>query len=370
MHNLSRMMPRGIEPARLGGSLVFLLLGLMCFCVGCSGAPETPISDRVAKSALDELREAVQSQQWDHAKELSRAALIEQGHDPVALDLAASAAFQTGDRQLASELLLKAYNADQPASLPRISRTLAGLMSAGRYFDTLDLLRTEVERSPDNHEYRRLLIESLLGVEAHDEAAQHIESLVRARSFTVDTLISYEARHERTLETEVLETMADLQPSDLRPLIAVAKTDIDQGNLVAAKQTLTRIVSQHPQDARSQALLGRVLVYLEDYDAVRAWALDNSVWDELSKLPDVWLTLGDWAAHLDNEPLARHAYAKAAQLSDQKGIHRSSGPEKQHGRRTDVAPRILQASRQNRFPRLPRWTRQHDRRRRTRHRSR
>ncbi len=219
-------------------------------------------------------------------------------------------AYETGRVGTAADLLVDVTGLDGLSDPGRFQAAFTGLLSAGRLFDAIDLLRQGVALTPTDNERRRLLYDLLVASEQHLEADQHRQILIRNRVIDEELLFSTYRSVQRNEEVDSLKTIYSRNPADTRPLIGEAKLWLDTLEHSKAIATLQRIVKSHPEYVSAQAMLGRALVASGDYAMLPGWA--NQLPDTVTADPDYWLTLGDWALQSDKPTLAMNAYGNAA----------------------------------------------------------
>ncbi|WP_160168340.1 FG-GAP-like repeat-containing protein, partial [Novipirellula maiorica] len=282
---------------------------LLCFA-GCRDVHSKVSSDE-SRSAIQQMQAHANAQQWPEAAALIERVLIENPDDPATLEIAAKAAFMSGQTKLAAELLVEACVVTQYKQEARIQQAFTGLISVGRLFEAIELLEHGVEAEPTNFGMRKLLHSFLLGTERHREAAKHAHVLVQQRNFDAELLKTLGDPARRTQEADSLVAMTERNPADLRPLIGKARFHLDRGQFSDCIKNLKRIVAQHPNDIVAQVMLGRAFVLAGQHEQLVDWS---------SKLPsgitghaDYWLTLGDWANTAGEPEIALEAYAQAAQ---------------------------------------------------------
>ncbi|MGV3485500.1 MAG: FG-GAP-like repeat-containing protein [Planctomycetaceae bacterium] len=262
-------------------------------------------------SAYQQMQAHADAGQWTEASALIETVLIELPTDPAALEAAARAAFHTDQKNLAADLLVDACKVTDFRQQNRIRQAFTGLLAVGRVFDAIELLERGVEAEPGNVEMRKLLRSFLLGVERHLEARTHARILIQQRKFDIELLQSLGDQDRRTQEADSLVEMTKRNPSDLRPLIGKARFNLDRGQFDECIEVLNRILSQHPDDAVAQVMLGRALVLAGQQERLANWS--QNLPTSVQKYADYWLTLGDWASHDGQDALALQAYANSAQ---------------------------------------------------------
>lgn len=284
-----------------------------CTLLSPSGCGETKpnVTQDGEPSAYKKMQAHADAGQWTEASTLIETVLIELPNDPAALEAAARAAFHTDQKDLAADLLVDACNVTDFRQENRIRQAFTGLLAVGRLFDAIDVLERGVEADPSDVEMRKLLRSFLLGVERHLEANKHAQILIQQRKFDVELLQSLGDLDRRTQEADSLVEMTKRNPSDLRPLIGKARFNLDRGQLDECIEVLNKIISQHPDDAVAQVMLGRAIVLAGQHERLANWSknLPTSVQEHA----DYWLTLGDWASTDGKYGLALDAYASSAQ---------------------------------------------------------
>lgn len=297
--------------------VAFLLGGVVTLTVGCadpSAVPSQEPQETVSggEASLAQMQVASQQHRWNDAWKHADEVLIAHRNDPEKIEFVAQVAFNSGRQSEAADLLVEAARVDRWASDGRIQHALTALLSVGRLFEGVDLLRTAVKQSPEKNVLRRTLFDLLIATEQHSEAAVHRRHLIRSRDFDLDLLLAASSYERRTEEIASLDQMVLRNPGDLRPKIGAAKQHLDQGRNDQAIALLRSITQKHADFVAAHVLLGRALVRLGRYDDLITWS--ESIPDAAHADSDFWLTMGDWASQEGDTRTALAAYGQAAKI--------------------------------------------------------
>ncbi len=266
-----------------------------------------------APSAEDEMRALVAQGNYEDAWRLSDQLLIRANGDPIVLAFVAEVAFKSGRKSIAADLLVDAARVHGLGDVAKLNTALTGLLSAGRLFDGLELLREAVLVHPNHSELRRLLVDLLVATEQHSEASAHREALIRQRAVDLELLLMNRRYDRRTEEVDSLSQMMERNADDRRPLIGAAKRKLGAGDYDDAIDLLEQITAKHGEFVTAQAMLGRSLVGSGEYERLASWF--NQLPLSMSLESDYWLTLGDWAMQRGDPELASQSYGRAAKLA-------------------------------------------------------
>jgi tetratricopeptide (TPR) repeat protein len=278
---------------------------------GCLSGTNTT-SETAKLSPIEQMRNAVEQGNWPAAWDLSASVLIEGQGDSDTLALVALVAFKNDRHQEAADLLVESCRMDHFADIGRIQQAFTALVSVGRLFDGIDLLGEAVRQNPNDTSSRKLVFDLLVGTEQHTDAVAHGRELVRQREFDLELLLAIERPQKRTRESDSLIQITQRNPSDLRPLVGVAKKQLDRQSYEESIKTLRSILEVNPSFPLAQVMLGRALVLSGRFTGLSAWA--DGLNQEFPLNSDYWLTMGDWAIWLGNAGWATEAYAQAAKL--------------------------------------------------------
>lgn len=285
---------------------------ILCVVIGC--APKaTETSTAVLSSPLERMRAAANAGDWQSAWREASDVLIQSEMDASTLEFVAEVAFKSGHPSEAADLLVDATHSESFANPPRAQRAFTALITIGRLFDAIELLRQGLKQQPESDELRRMLFDFLVGTEQHEEALIHARELILKRKFDLELLLALDASDERTAEDQSLKEMRKRNEQDLRPEIAFAKRNIDQGDYAQSMATLRAIVQMHTDFTLAHLMLGRAIVFANRFDDLSAWI--EKLPSEASEHADYWLTLGDWAVHANHFNAAKMAFGRSAVLA-------------------------------------------------------
>lgn len=290
---------------------LFLVSIYLCSQLGChqDRATDQPLVE--SGSALEVMETAIADGDWQTAWAVSDDVLIAHADDANILSQVARVASENGQVELAADLLVDAAQAHSLSDEAAVSRAIRGLVSVGRIFDGIELLKSAVAQHPDQNESLRWLFDFLIGVDDHEAAIPVGRTLVRRRKFDFELLLALSNTEKRELENESLEQMVSRNVADRRPRFGDAKTKFDLGKLTEAETILREILHSHPDWVPAQILLGRTLADSGQFDQLENWS--HQLAGDYESHWGYWTVLGDWARfHLKASESAR-AYWEASQ---------------------------------------------------------
>ncbi|GAA5505764.1 FG-GAP-like repeat-containing protein [Novipirellula caenicola] len=281
-------------------------------------SPQTASSQQESQSTaarqstpLDAMQDAKRAGDLQLAWSLSKPVLLAYPEDPKIITEVAQLAFENGLKHESADLLVEAVRANDHADFAYVQRAVIGLIAVGRMFDAIDLLNAALTRHPQQHPSRRMLFGFLRGAGNNNAAVSHARRLILDRQIEFEFLLALGDAGEHKLETDSMQQMVARFPADQRPLMAVAKTLVDQTEYAAAESMLQSIVKQHPEYLPAQMLLGRVLVERGSWAALETWSQELS--GDYESDWSYWLVLGDWAYERAEVAMAVRAYAESIQ---------------------------------------------------------
>lgn len=294
------------------GRLLLRIVSVCCIslisaCDRSSPDPgNTTTGIQIGSSALDIAKQQADQGNWLEADKQIRQALLQDSKSPDVLETAARIAFANGDSQSAANLLIDACNSDQYESRELIRRATIALVSVGRIYEAIDLLKKTLDRYPERHQQRRELFDFLVSVEERNEALPHGQVLVRARRFDHTLLFSLSTHNQRDMETESLNILSNRNPEDARLRLAEIRDTIDHAPDQSVIEDLRAITDKFPGNIPANLLLGRQLVERGKFDELRPW--HDRLPPRAKDRWQYWEILGDWAINQRRHVEAARAY--------------------------------------------------------------
>ncbi|MCC9604136.1 FG-GAP-like repeat-containing protein [Stieleria sp. JC731] len=260
----------------------------------------------------EQMRQAMQAQDWKRADEFMPRALIAGQDDPNLLTDAAKVAALNGRKREAAELLVQAAQAAnyQPAS--RVDFAIQGLIDVGELYAAIDLLQQDLIANPENLKHRKNLIGFLGEAERPELAQPHLQHLIKRRAFDVPLLLAVTETSSRRYSFNTSNILMQRNPNDYRVRLGDAKELIDKHDALECETLLREILDHHPDFAPAYAMLGQALMEQHDVSAIPDWA--SQAPEGTDQQPAYWLTIGDWAMANDEYLAAVRSYWQATRI--------------------------------------------------------
>ncbi|WP_230255225.1 FG-GAP-like repeat-containing protein [Rhodopirellula halodulae] len=293
---------------------VFLSTSLLvAIVIGCNReTPPETFDPSEVKRPLGRMRVLGRNGKWEDAWKLHEMVLEAHADDAEAITYVARVAHNTGRAQEAADYLEMASTVEDYASPKRVDETLIAMISAGRTHDAMDFLSRVVDAHPDRHETRRVLFDLQMGTEERGSGLQHGRRLIQERQFDLELLMNMTDTEIRSMDAKPLDEMVSRNPDDLRPLIGAARSAIDQNLFDEARESLDKIVDQHPKFATAAAM--RMLLLAQQADWTELEASLPSLPSEVTQRRNFWIAIGMWSEAIDNQASAARSYWRAAKL--------------------------------------------------------
>jgi len=207
----------------------------------------------------------------DAALRVLTPALEGEGSDPQLYSLAGAAQLRAGDSQAALATLGQNVRLHPTEEAPRLDLA-AAYISAGRYTDALDLLKS----TPEKPSARRaaLIVVATAAQRGQPEARAELERLVADQPDNVELLhlaaMYFGSQREFERSRVYLARVLETAPEDTRALRGLASVEFMAGNSAGAEQALRRALKSEPKSSDLHLALSRL--YLTQNDLARARA--------------------------------------------------------------------------------------------------
>ena len=304
-------MNKSFSSRQLGKRSLGLFLFTFALTVGCGSESEEKVAPpplRPLRRMESALRRGQLTEAWSYVDQVTN----QHGDDPEVLAQIARLAHETNHPDEAANYLLLACETEEFSNPQRVQQAMIALVGVGKLYDGLELLEDAVTLHPDQHESRRWLFDLLMGSEDRQAGLPHGRYLIRARKFDVELLKALSNTEYRTMDAQPLLQMTERNPDDTRPLLGDARQKFDERDYPNAIKVLRSIITPYPDFAPAQSLLGRSLAGSGDWQAFEQWA--EQVPASVSRYPDYWLALGDWARFKERDSEAARCYWEATQV--------------------------------------------------------
>lgn len=263
---------------------VFGCLAIFAFALGCQ-------TRKTSSEVLKEAEAAFKRGKFRETRQLCEQVLSREPNSTPALILAGLSAARQQEPQAALDLLARLPETGD-AEVSTGWHTAAEIaLQLGRATDAETYLRRalhiEPERLPSN-----VQMAYLLGFEGRCwEAIPYLMTSVRHRDFTFHHLVLLGATEPVIADADLMARCLSV-PGQVLPLIAQARTALQQNHPADAETLLRTVIAAAPDSIEAHASLGRVLIASRP-EAVPEWQA------ALPKLadshPDVWSVRGEWA---------------------------------------------------------------------------
>lgn len=281
---------------------------------GCNRSGTTDGVQAMPERPLRKMQSLVRRGLWEDAAELIDAVAATHPDDAEALELVARVADANQQKIPTMQYLIRACEADSYASEQRINQAFVAAIAAGHLHDGTNLLEAAIKANPERFQIRRLLYDFQMGLEDRVSGVKNGRVLIRQRRFDLELLMSLSNTGRRTMDAKPLEQMLERNPDDKRPLIGLAKTKLDQGELEDSIDLLRSIVVSHPDSFPAQALL--CFVYAQDGQFETLETHLDDIPPGVADYPKFWLAMGQWLEQKRDFENAVRAYWEAC-LCDQ-----------------------------------------------------
>ena len=202
-------------------------------------------------------------------------------------------AYRTDRREQAAELLQGWIGDSNTVSDAEVQRTVAILLEHGQLFEAIGVLRSALEKRPEQNEWRRQLFDFLIAAERRRFAIDHGRRLIRRRYFDLQVLRSLSIVENRDVESASVAELHRRNPKDVRLNIAEAREAHDEGQWDRCMDLLETILEAFPDDPAALAMQGRVLIRTANFQAVPEWS--QRAFQSCQADWRYWTTLGDAA---------------------------------------------------------------------------
>lgn len=259
-------------------------LAIFALTLGCQ-------TRKASSEVLKEAEAAFKRGKFRETRQLCDQVLSQDPHSTPALILAGLSAARQQQPQAALDLLARLPETGG-ADVATAWHTAAEIaLQLGRATDAEAYLRRALkidpERLPSN-----VQMAYLLGFEGRCwEAIPYLMTSVRHRDFTFHHLVLLGATEPVIADADLMARCLSV-PGQVLPLIAQARTALQQNHPADAETLLRTVITAAPESVEAHASLGRVLIASRP-EAVPEWQA------ALPKLadthPDVWSVRGEWA---------------------------------------------------------------------------
>ncbi|MCO8124651.1 FG-GAP-like repeat-containing protein [Stieleria sp. TO1_6] len=242
-------------------------------------------------------------------------------------ETAADVAVARGQRDEAIRRYQTAVGLSDPPATKLLDKLARQWLAVGKPFQAVDTLQQMVRIDPDDETTRRDLAGLLASLGLERRAAEHLQYLIqRGQAGAKELIILTDLTRPQT-DVAICEFALAENPSDLRPLYALARVAAYEGRWDEAINDLRRVWKSHPDFLESSAYYGRAIVEVNAGDRQADPALADSelaAWFDtvpaaVRSQPQYWMALGIWANSGDDPAAATRAFWQAAQLDQNNG---------------------------------------------------
>jgi tetratricopeptide (TPR) repeat protein len=248
---------------------------------------------------LESIKELRDRQQYDLAADAAFKALIQYPESVPAKLLSAEIEIERGNKSLAEEIMASIDIGDgSDAVTVDVLVHLLGRLE--RISKAADVLSTALKNGESKPRWRHELWRLLNRVGRRHEASMHAEILCREGLATVPELLSLVSRAQSFPTPDMKPKGEDL----FLPGLGKARWFFSSGDRQRAKEELASQREIGFDEPAADALYGRILAELQDWEEFREWVPRVSA--EARELNDYWAALGTyWTDNRQYEPAAR-----------------------------------------------------------------
>ncbi|QDT05961.1 ASPIC and UnbV [Rubripirellula lacrimiformis] len=233
------------------------------------------------------------------------------------LEAAGDTAATVGNTSLAISRYQQAMDAAPTPSRNLFDKLGQQFMTAGRPFETMAVLDRAIAQYGADADLRRKMVSVQASLGLQRDAAVHLRWLIQRGHGTLGLLImASDLSRPQTVESTCRYSLKQF-PQDLRPQFSLACMPAYRGEWQAAAELLAPVVAAHPEFVPAQALYGRVLVELEDHDAIEQWASGTP--PPIQQSPQYWIAAAIHYQRNNDLEKASQAYALAAKRAPDDG---------------------------------------------------
>lgn len=264
-------------------------------------APPAPDPAQLHREAFLALR----ADDLDTAFDLGRQAMRLAPDDPQVIFLMAMILGKRNRFPEAIMMLDELAETNEALRMPVLGQTAEWMVQFGQWSEAERRFRTLLAAFPDSVPVHRNLAQLMIRRGRRIEAATHLASLCRLGDVNEEEL--------RSMLMIVHPFPGDAAKESFDPIgsLGNARSEIAAGDWSSARE---RLEASDPISPEQSALLGRVYIHLNDFDAAEAWTA--TVTDEVELHADAWFAKGVLAARRGDHSGAVRCFAETV-LRDQ-----------------------------------------------------
>ncbi len=282
-------------------------LALLLIAIGISSMAYWFLKPLPMVELVNRSEQAIRDGEFARATQYTDQILARQPNSLIGLQMAAVAAAEQGNHDIALGYLLKIPSADGPE---RIGGTLGDGVATEEMVNlsTIEKMSRETLKDDPQHVVARDRLGFVLGVGGRRwEGQTHFIELIRRGQFTEVHLL-WLGDIQRTVGTpRYLERCRQASPQDPLALQGLARVYIDRDQIAEATKLLQQAVDLSPRQLEAQAWLGRTL--LNNPKRFLEW--HQQLPKEADQHPEIWVTRGQWALQNDQSREAIRCFWEA-----------------------------------------------------------
>lgn len=275
---------------------------VLIFClVGCEQAksPSNGVqtAEKAEEPSLDNLsdsvtaiRRAILRRRYDEAEKRISRHLLQFPEEIEVLELAGDLQTQLGETGRAVEFFARAVELQEQPAWPLLDKLGQQWMTGGRPFESLQVLATAVRLYPDYSSVRQRLVGLQMSLGLEQQAYEHLQWLVQHQQGQLNYLIVLSDLTRPQTVVSTCNYALEQKTGDLRPHYSLARIPAYHGRWEEVVEELRPLIKAQPDFIDAQALWGRALVELSDFDELESWA--DQLPEGIERCADYWMAMG------------------------------------------------------------------------------
>ena len=303
-----------------------ILLGMVVLTglAGCnrsdSGSPgenaestgEEGFSGSLDDSAIA-IKRAIVRRRYDEAEKQIANHLLQAPEDLVVLELAGDLQSKLGEAEKAVEFFTQAVVLQDQPDWRLLDKLGQQCMTAGRPFESLEVLEQAVTLYPEDGLLRQRLVGLQVSLGLEQQAYEHLKWLVQHQQGQLNLLIILsDLTRPQTVESTCRYAL-EKNKSDRRPHYSLARLPAYHGRWEEVIDELKPLIQHQPEFVPGRALWGRALVELGRFDELEDWASDLPA--GIEQCVDYWMAMGSYAETLQELEKAAAAFHQVLLLN-------------------------------------------------------
>ena len=242
------------------------------------------------------IRRAFLRRQYDQAKRLIKKHLLVQPNDTEVLEIAGDLYAQIGDSSRATDFYARVVTLNEKPELKLLDKLGQQWMTAGRPFESLEVLESAIAIYPEDASVRQRLVGLQVSLGLEQRAAEHLQWLVQRQHGDLSFLIILsDLTRPQTVEATCRYAL-DQKTADQRPHYSLARIPAYHGRWEDVESELQPLRESQPEFLEGSALWGRALVELGREEELEKWS--SNLPKGIERCVDYWMAMGSRAEKL------------------------------------------------------------------------